>query len=182
MDTPQKKNWIPMQHPWRWRLIVGGLMFLLAFIGVGLTVIEKERSWDYWRLLSILFAALSLGLSAYLKHYKWQASLVTVWHEIFHWLGLVLAIGILSNMVYLGLLSPFVASLQALVLLSLATFLAGVYIEKTFLFIGGLLGCFALVLSYISLYTYLLFIPIALMFVLGFYFFIRKKSHEEVTK
>ena len=179
MDTPRKKSWIPTQHPWRWRLIVGALMFLLAFIGVGLTVLEKGKAWDYWRVISILFALLSLALSAYLKHYKWKTSLITLWHEIFHWLGLVLAIGLVSNMVYLGVLTAFAASLQALVLLAFATFLAGVYIEKTFLFIGGLLGCFALIFSYLTLYTYLLFIPLALLFVLGFYWFIRKKSHEE---
>lgn len=173
-----KTVWTAAPHPWKWRLIVGFLMFVLAFIGVGVTVIKQEKSWDYWRVLGCLFALLSLGLSSYLRHHKWTASLVTVWHEILHWIGLILSITLLSVTVKMGLLTPYAASLQALILLSLATFLAGVYIEKTFLFIGILLGIFALLLSFVSYYSYLLFIPLSVAFIVGFYWFIRKKSRQ----
>lgn len=176
--APRKKPWIPEESSWKCRLVVGGLMFLLAFSGVLVTVWKREGAWNYWRFLAAVFAAMSLGLSAYLKHYQWKEALVTVWHEIFHWLGLFLSIALLSNMVKLGILSPFSASLQALVLLALATFLAGIYIEKTFLFIGILMGCFALVLSYISLYSYLLLVPLSLGFIIAFYWFVRSKSHQ----
>ncbi len=177
LNTFEKKPWVPAHRLWKWRFAIGALMFVMAFIGVVLTIVKQRSSWGYWRFLSCFFAVLSLVLSAHLKHYSWKDSLVTVWHEIFHWLGLILAIGILSNMVHLGLLSPFAASLQAITLLALATFLAGVYIERSFLFIGGLMGCFALLLSYISIYSYLFAIPIALLFLVGFYLFIRNKSH-----
>lgn len=174
----KKSPWIPTEHPWRWRLIVGVLMFALAFVGVTVTVLKQSWSWSYWKVLSCIFALISLGLSAHLKQYRLKATAVTIWHEIFHWLGLVLSVGILSRMVTLGILSPFAASLQALLLLALATFLAGIYIEKSFLFIGAFMGCFALVLSYVSLYSYLLFIPMSLIFVFAFYWFVRKKSHQ----
>jgi hypothetical protein len=174
----EKKPWIPVSHPWRWRFIIGVLMFSMAFVGVVLTIIKQQGAWAYWRFLSCFFALLSLALSAHLKKYTWRDSLVTVWHEIFHWLGLILAIGLLSNMVNLGILSPFAASLQVITLISLATFLAGVYIERSFLFIGGLMGAFALLLSYISIYSYLFAIPLALIFLVGFYLFIRNKSHK----
>lgn len=177
VEIIHKKSWIPQDHPWKWRFIVGIAMFALAFIGVALTVLKQEMSWNYWRILACLFALMSLGLSFYLKKTQESEAVITLWHEIFHWLGLIFSIGLLSNMVRLGVLSPFSASLQALVLLSLATFLAGVYIEKTFIFIGILMGLFALLLSYISIYSYLLFIPLALAFFIGFYWFIRKKSH-----
>lgn len=177
-DNASKKPWFPAEHPWRWRLIIGSLMFLLAVLGVILTVVKKQDSWAYWRILSCLFAVLSLGLSAYLRHNQWKTSLVTIWHEVFHWMGLILSIGLLSNMVDLGVLSPFAASLQVLILLSLTTFLAGVYIEKTFLFIGLLMGVFALILSYISVYSYLFFIPVSLAFIIVFYWFVRSKSHK----
>ncbi len=175
VDSLEKKRLSSSTHPWKWRLVVGILMFLMAFVGVFLTSIKQESAWEYWRFLSCFFAVISLGLSAYLKKYNWKDSLVTIWHEIFHWFGLIFSIAILSNMVHLGVLSSFAASLQAVVLVSLATFLAGVYIEKTFLFIGGLMGCFALLLSYISIYSYLFAIPVVLVFLFGFYWFIRTK-------
>ncbi|MBX9923557.1 MAG: hypothetical protein K2Y01_05545 [Rhabdochlamydiaceae bacterium] len=174
----KKSPWIPSEHAWRWRLITGVFMFLLAFVGVALTVIKQSWSWGYWKILSGIFAAISLGLSAYLKQYRLKTAAITIWHEVFHWLGLIFSIAILSRMVNLGILSPFAASLQALLLLSLATFLAGIYIEKSFLFVGAFMGCFSLVLSYVSLYSYLLFVPISVVFVFAFYWFIRKKSHQ----
>lgn len=178
----KKSPWIPAELSWRWRFIVGILMFGLAFLGVVLTVLKESWSWTYWKILSCIFAAISLALSAYLKKFRLKNALVTIWHEIFHWLGLILSIGTLSRMVTLGILSPFAGSLQALLLISLATFLAGIYIEKSFLFIGAFMGCFALILSYVSLYSYLLFVPISIAFILAFYWFIRKKSHQTMQE
>ncbi len=177
-NRSHEKSWIPKDRSWRWRLLTCIAMFVLASVGVVLTVLKQEMSWNYWRLLSCLFALISLALSFYLKKSKETRSLVTIWHEIFHWIGLVFSVGLLSNMVRIGILSPFAASIQALVLLSLATFLAGVYIEKTFLFIGVLMGLFALLLSYISVYSYLLFIPISIAFLVGLYWFVRTKSRQ----
>lgn len=177
-----ERPWIPAHHPWRWRLIAGTTLFLLAFIGVGLTAINESKSWAYWRVLSCLFAVVSLGLSFYLRRKKEEPFLVTFRHEIFHWVGLILSIGILSMTVKLGILTPFAASLQSLILLFLATFLAGIYIEKTFLFISALLGVFAVMLSYISLYSYLLFIPVSIFILFSFIWFVRKKSHQKIEE
>ena len=178
----KKSPWIPAELSWRWRFIVGIVMFGMAFLGVVLTVLKESWSWTYWKILACTFSAIGLGLSSYLKQFRLKTAVVSAWHEIFHWLGLILSIATLSRMVTLGILSPFAASLQALLLISLATFLAGIYIEKSFLFVGVFMGCFALLLSYISLYSFLLFIPISIAFVLAFYWFIRKKSHQTMQE
>jgi hypothetical protein len=174
----QKAPWIPEHHSWRWRFVVAILMFVMVFVGVTYTAINKTGSWGYWRLLSCIFALLSLGLSAYLRKQAKEPFLVTFWHEVLHWTGLILVMGLLSLTVKLGIVSPFAASLQTLMLLSFATFLAGVYIEKTFFFISALLGFFALILSFVSLYSYFLFIPTLLIAFGALWWFVRKKSHQ----
>ncbi len=141
-------------------------------------MVKQEQAWNYWRLVACLFAFLSLLLSFLLRQYKEKNPFITIGHEIAHWASLLLAIGALSRIMTVGVLGSFGGSLEALLLISLATFLAGIYIDATFLFLGTLMGCFALVLSYISMYTYFLFIPVCLVFLLGFYWFIRKKSHQ----
>lgn len=182
MEEKPLRSWVPNHHPWRGRLIAGIFLFLLAFTGVGLTAINENRSWEYWRVLSCLFAIVSLSLSFYLRKKNQEPFLVTFRHEVFHWIGLVLSMGILSIIVKLGILPPFAASLQALILLFLATFLAGVYIEKTFFFVSALLGVFAVMLSYVSLYSYLLFIPISICILFSFIWFIRKKSDQTIEE
>ena len=169
-----------VSHPWRWRLVVGCAMFLLALIGVLLTAVQKDRSWDYWRVLAVLFALMSLGLSLYLKKKKTSDSLgTTLWHEVLHWTALFFSIFFLSLIVKLGIVAPFAASLIALLLLALATFLAGVYIERTFLFVGGVMGFFALMLSYVSFYSYLFLIPLCVLLFLSFVWFVRYKHRQE---
>jgi hypothetical protein len=95
-----------------------------------------------------------------------------------HWLGLILSVFIVSIIVELGIMGRFEASLQVLILLSLATYLAGVYIEPTFLFIGVLLGLFAIGLTMASLYMFTIMIPVAAIAFFAFMYFIRKKSHQ----
>lgn len=177
-DIKEKAPWFPAHHPWRVRLFVGLFMCLLAVIGMIITDIKQNGAWNYWRIISVLFALLSMGLSFYLRHHQWKDSVITIWHEIFHWMGLILAVFLVSVIVQLGIMGRFEASLQVLILLSFATYLAGVYIEKTFLFIGVLLGLFALGLSFVSIYLYSMVIPLAILVVIALILFVRKKSHQ----
>jgi MFS family permease len=179
-ETVEKKSppWFPAHHPWRVRFIVGISMFVLVFIGMIFTDVKKDEAWVFWRIISVIFALLSLGMSFYLRHHKWKDSVVTIWHELLHWLGLILSVFIVSIIVELGIMGRFEASLQVLILLSLATYLAGVYIEPTFLFIGVLLGLFAIGLTMASLYMFTIMIPVAAIAFFAFMYFIRKKSHQ----
>ncbi len=169
-------------HSWRIRLYVGIAMFLLAAIGVILTNIQRDGAWDYWRIVSIVFALLSLSMSGYFRRRKWTESIITLWHEVLHWAGLVFSILLLSSIVNLGIIGRYEASLQILMLLALATYLAGVYIDMMFLFLGGMLGLFAIGLSLMSVYLYSVVLPIAVLIMIVFFRYIRKKSHPSLRE
>jgi hypothetical protein len=67
-----------------------------------------------------------------------------------------------AYLVDLGTLSRFLAGIFDLTLLALAVFLAGIYIETTFLFIGIVLGVFAMLAAILIEYLYAILIPILL--------------------
>jgi hypothetical protein len=86
-------------------------MLFLGFIGVIVTDIRKDGAWNYWRVLCVIYALISLGMSWHLKRRGWKTTALTVWHEIAHWAGLFGSIFVTSWFVHIGALGRFEASL-----------------------------------------------------------------------
>ncbi|HEX2579783.1 MAG TPA: hypothetical protein VHK67_05225 [Rhabdochlamydiaceae bacterium] len=148
-------------HPWKARLSVGLIMLALAFFGMVVTQIEALGGWDYWKWMVPVYAILALWLSWYVKRKQQTVSPITIWHEVLHWLGLIGTIFLVSDLVHLGTISRFIAGLFHLILISLAVFLAGIYIESIFLLIGIVLGIFAFLTAMLVQYMYAFLIPVA---------------------
>jgi hypothetical protein len=153
----------PHKQGWKLRLCVGLIMLILAFIGVIITDISKDGSWNYWRHLSIVYAILSLGLSFYRRKVGWKTAIFTTWHEIFHWIGLILSTFVVAYFVNSGIMGRFQAGIVVLTLLALGTYLAGVYIEMTFVPIGLLLGVFAAGTALFAAYIYTIILPLTII-------------------
>ncbi|MBS0649626.1 MAG: hypothetical protein JSR93_00545 [Verrucomicrobia bacterium] len=156
-----------MKHwGWKVRLFVGLLMLLLGFIGLIITNAHKQGGWNYWRWTAVVYAALSIGMNWHLKKIGWKKELVTIWQEILHWTGLLLSIWLVSFVVHIGLQDRFEASLEVLILLALATYLAGIYIDVCFIPIGLILGLFAAGLAFFDEYLYALLVPLTILGIL----------------
>lgn len=145
------------------RIIAALAMIILGFIGVIITDIVKNGAWTYWQLLCIVYALISLLLSWHVKRKGWKTSVLTIWHELAHWTGLIGSVFIVSYFVEIGLVSRFIASLLSLLLLTLATYLAGVYIETTLIFVGVILGIFALGIAFTTQYIYSILLPLIIV-------------------
>ncbi len=174
----------PVQHhgsSLKLRLIIALIMLIFGFAGVVLTDIFKNGAWNYWQYITVIYALLSLYLSMHLKIKGFRTTLITIWHEIAHWVGLMGAIVIASYFVKMGLVGRFEVSLLTLLLLALATYLAGIYIEPTLIFIGIMLGLFAIFLTFLDAYLYNILLPLTLIVVIVLVFFIHH-AHKKLTK
>jgi len=152
-------------HPaWKARFTVSVIMLLLAFLGMFFTLIKTDGVWLYWRIVAPIYGALCIGLSLYLRRENLSYSVSTIWHEIVHWIGALLAIFLVSLLVP-EFISRFQAGLEVLILLGLATFLAGIYTEPTFFVIGITMGLLVLGMSYLGYFLLpLIAIPIIIIF------------------
>lgn len=150
------------QHPWKARLGVGVAMLLFAFLGMVITDVRSEGGWGYWKWMVPVYAILALWLSWYVRRQQQTISPITLGHELLHWIGVNASVFMVSFFVHLGIISRFIAGIFDLTLLSLAIFIAGVYIEPTFLFVGIILGIFALLSAVVVQYLYAVIIPILL--------------------
>lgn len=140
------------RHPiWKLRFVVGVIMLSLAFAGMIVSSITADGGWLYWRLMAPCYALLCIGLSLRMRYHRLSPAVATIWHEIFHWLGFLACVYLVAILVP-GFLTTFLAGLTILLLLALATFLAGLYSEPTFIVIGiaiGLLVAGVSVIGYI---------------------------------
>lgn len=166
-------------HPWKVRLIVMLVILGLSFIGLVVSSISETGAWNYWRIMVPVYACLSLFLSFYLRGKKHHFSGLEVWHEILHWVALILAVYLTSLFVHVGIMGRFEASLVILTLLSLTTFLAGVYIDPTFIIIGALLGFFCAGAAFVTAYLYPVMILLTLLAGGVIFYMVYKKRHHK---
>ena len=138
------------------------LIHIFSFIGLIFSDIQQDGAWDYWRFMIPVFAGLSIFLSWYLRKNKNALSKLTIWHELIHWVGLALAVYLISIFLHIGLMGRFEAGLVVLVMLALTTFLAGIYIEPTFCVIGILLGIFSVAAALLATYIYTIMLPVTI--------------------
>ena len=155
------------KHPWFARVTVGIIMLAIACLGLIVTDIHATAGWHYWRVATPIFALLALWLSWYLRKNQHSLSPVKLWHELLHWVCLIATVLIISILVKIGIIGRFEASLCVLTLLAQSVFLAGIYIETTFLFVGIILGLFALGVALIAEYLYAIAIPILIAIIIA---------------
>ncbi len=165
-----------VNNTWRVRFIVGFLMLVIAFVGMVFTNISSQGGWLYWRTMTPVYALLCIGLSLYLRHMKFSEAVATIWHEILHWFSLLVTVFLLSKLVDMGFVNHLQAGVQVLLLLTLATLLAGVYIEATFLVVGILLGLMIWMVGWLNLYLYAFALLGIIVFAIVFYVVSRLKK------
>lgn len=138
-------------------------MLVFAFLGVIVTDVWRDGSWNYWRVMSPVFAVMSLWLSWYMRRRGKELNSATIWHELAQWAGLIGAVYLMSAFVHIGLVSRFEASLQVLVMLALTVFVNGIYTEHSFIVIGLLLGLLAGVIALVNQYLFAILVPVAIV-------------------
>jgi hypothetical protein len=159
---------------WKARFFVGITMLSIALLGMIITDLKVGGAWLYWRIMTPVYALLSIGLSLYLRHRQLHTAIATIWHEILHWLAFLLSIYLLSALVKMGFISQFQAGVEVLVILALATLLAGIYIEPAFLVIGIALGLLVAGIAFLDQYLYGILVPVVLIAILLIFWIARR--------
>ena len=105
------------KHPWKARLLVTLIMLIMAFAGLVVSDVKKDGAWTYWRVMVPCFALLCLWLSWYLRRTaKHVLTPITIWHEMLHWLGLILTVYLISTFVNMGVMGKKKAVIRSRIL------------------------------------------------------------------
>ena len=163
-----------LQKRWKARLFVCAIMLVLAFICIGLVDLHSSGYWFYSKILSGSYAILSIWLFWYLNRSNHQFRQSTVWHQLAHWAGLLVALYLINLLVNAGIMSSLTAGVVTLILLALTIYLIGVYSDITFIFIGLMLAILSYCLTYLQAYLSIIMIPVIVIAAVVIFFIVHR--------
>jgi hypothetical protein len=148
----------PVARAWKVASIVAIVMVLLALLGVGLATTSSGAAPVYWISLVPIYGALCVGTAMARSPHGEGHSRPVVVRQIFHWLGIAVALGMDFLVRRTGEETGSAAGLNALLLLALGCYLAGVHLERLFIVVGVLLTLTVVFAAHAQEYLWVIFI------------------------
>jgi hypothetical protein len=170
VDTPQGA--FPVHRSWKIAMIVAIGMVLLALLGVGLCTAEGGKSATasvYWMALVPVYAIMCIWTAWTRTGQGSIFSIPLVNRQIFHWLGIGVALGLDFMIRRTGEESGMGSGMVALLLLALGCYLAGIHFEWLFVLVGILLSLTLIMVAEAEQYLWLVFVVglVAILAMLG---------------
>ncbi len=171
MKTSQQKTTSMFNHPdgWFHRVLISeavlGLLLVLSFVGVAYTDIAGVNSLTYWLWMipMFAFAAIVLEWSRYVRGEI--DGLHFIRQQLLHWTAVFIAIKLIFILLHIGRLPSNAASYVLMTIMSLSTFLAGIYTGWRFIVLGIFIALATVFAAYLETYVWVL-IPIAIAIIL----------------
>lgn len=170
LDAPQGA--FPIHRSWKIALVVAIGMVLLALLGVGLSTAAGGKSTAasvYWVALVPVYAILCIWTAWARTGQGRLFGVPQVNRQVFHWLGIGVALGLDFMIRRTGEESGMGAGMVALLLLALGCYLAGIHFEWLFVLVGILLSLTLIVVAEAEQYLWLVFVVglLAILAMLG---------------
>jgi hypothetical protein len=144
-------------------VVVG--MMLLGLAGAGLSTAHSGWALHYWLALVPVYALLSIA-GAWVGSEGGRWSMLA--RQALHWGGVAVAVALDFYLRRSVVPAAGILGISELMLLALGTYLAGVYFDRRFMLVGGLLALAALVLAKIDEHIWIVFAAAAVLAVVLF--------------
>jgi hypothetical protein len=146
----------PIHRSWKIALVVAIIMVVLALLGIGLTTTNRAIAPTYWISLVPVYGLLCVAVAWSRVQHGEGGRLVI--RQILHWLGIAAALGLDFYIRGTGEETGVAAGFNALLLLALGCFLAGVHLEWLFSLVGLVLALTLIVVVKADQYLWLIVI------------------------
>src|SRR5262245_5641259 len=164
--TAASPNAAPAKHAppfsfsrsWKVGSVVAAVMVLLALLGVGLTTSNRSIASTYWMSLVPVYGLLCVGTAWVRARHEGGLPWAAVLRQVLHWLGIAGALALDFAIRETGEEAGRSAGLNALLLLALGCYLAGIHLEWHFAIVGILLTLAPVLLAKAEQYMWLFFV------------------------
>jgi hypothetical protein len=133
-------------------------MVLLALGGVGLSNADPRLVATYWIALVPIYGLLCISTAWRMAPPGTAYGRAEITRQVLHWLGIAVALGVDYAIRGSGQEAGLAAGLNAMLLLALGCYLAGVHLQWLFALVGVLLGIAVLVVVKFNEYLWLIFV------------------------
>jgi hypothetical protein len=142
---------------WQVAAIAAVIMVLLALVGIGLTTTTSYQvASTYWICLVPFYGLLCVATA-----WRWHGKHIdrpAVLRQLWHWLGIGAALALDFFIRGSGEETGVAAGLNAMLLLALGCFLAGIHLDWLFVVVGLLLAAALVVVAKADQYLWLMFL------------------------
>jgi hypothetical protein len=170
LEAEVQQSLFPIARSWKIASGVAAVMVVLALLGVGLTTTSNAVAPVYWVSLVPVFGLLCLAIAWSRARHEGRPPHTDVFRQVLHWVGIGVALALDFLIRGTGEESGTAAGLNALLLLALGCFLAGIHMEWIFTMVGALLTLTLVVVVKAEQYVWLIFVvgglSVAAMFAL----------------
>src|SRR5262249_37070259 len=122
----------PLTRSWKIASVVGAIMVLLALLGVALSSASNSAAPVYWVSLVPIYGVLCLGIAWTRARQDGRPVRSEVIRQLLHWLGIGVALALDYVVRETQVETGKAAGLNALLLLALGCYLAGIHLEWIF--------------------------------------------------
>jgi hypothetical protein len=154
----ERRPLFPISRSWKVASVVAVVMVLLALLGVALTTTGRAAAPTYWVSLVPIYGLLCVSLAWTRAQHDPGVRRPAVIRQLFHWLGIGVAVGLDFYIRGTGQETGTAAGLNALLLLALGCYLAGVHLDWLFILVGILLTLALLIIAKADQYLWLIFV------------------------
>jgi hypothetical protein len=144
-------------------------LLLLSCLGIGITDFSPHYGVWYWMIITVVFALVSIFFGFSQNKEKGQSGLIFVSRQLFHWLGLLLAVFMILYLESTGRMNSEAAGLVCLLTVAVVSFLSGVHGDWRFGLVGILLGLTVGAAAWVEEYFWMLLIPLLVAIVIGIF-------------
>jgi hypothetical protein len=155
-DAAIKKGWLG-RFLGTYEIGIIGLI-VRSIIGIGITDFSPADSYKYWVAMVPIFCGACLILEwsrVRGRGFKWTTLLRT---QLLHWVGLLVAVRLVFEMLHKGRLDNENTGLVVLLLLALSTFIAGIHLGWRLCLVGVFLAIALVAATYLEEYVWVLLI------------------------
>ncbi len=161
-----------LHHPdgWFHRIFISeailSLLLILCFIGIAYTDVVGAGSMNFWLWMIPVFAiaAIILEWSKYIKGEIDGFNFIR--QQILHWTAVFIAVKVIFILLQLGRLPNNATAYVLMIIMSLSTFIVGIYTGWRFLVLGIFIALATIVAAYLETYIWVL-IPVVVFIVIG---------------
>lgn len=151
--SPQDKPWYRKLRYTEWTVIV---LMVLALIGIAMTFFRPETSYRYWLVMVPVFGIACVSIEWSRARRRGQSGLGIIRDQLLHWFGVLVAVYLIYLLLTAGQLDNSNTALVVILVLALATYLAGVHLGWRIHLIGAFLGAILVMQIFFKSYIWLL--------------------------
>jgi hypothetical protein len=152
------------------------VLVLLSAIGVAINDVSPQSAFRYWIWMAPTFGVTSVAAAWWRAQRRGESVATAVQRQVFHWAGVGGAVYLIYMLQSTGRMENEAAGLSALVVIALASFLAGVHSDWRLMVLGVVLGITVVGFAILEQIIWVVVIPALLVILIAIGIYIRRKA------